>query len=404
MTELFRYMGKSPALVARTPKLLKYKRILRPHRHVLARYCDALAPHLPRILDEMETLAPYIDDIFEVMPSLLPYLGLLLDELPYMKPYLPMLIANRQDLLAELPYMAPKLKGLRAYHDVLCAQLSHIAPHMSRLAPHMDELMPHMPLIVEKIDQLIPHIAMLTQEEALQALLPEADELLRCDLSILSAKPTEIEKYAESNPALKQLHEVISRHAGAREASPAEGAELRKSAPRVDPNAQFWENVRRSTLLVLGFKPKESERTKIKSELDDDSAAATKDAETRAAALRRVNDKLDEAEAQLKLVEKHFVAFKQSMHWRQQKEQDMALRLAAAEGGLIEVEDGVLELQGRTAALRSHTEAHARALGPEAIKRGREKLLITSRGTANITRDADDADAKTDSFLWSLPL
>eukprot|EP00310_Coccolithus_braarudii_P010218 CAMPEP_0183378566 /NCGR_PEP_ID=MMETSP0164_2-20130417/124980_1 /TAXON_ID=221442 /ORGANISM="Coccolithus pelagicus ssp braarudi, Strain PLY182g" /LENGTH=388 /DNA_ID=CAMNT_0025556135 /DNA_START=210 /DNA_END=1376 /DNA_ORIENTATION=- len=388
MADLLRLFGRQPRLVSCTGKLIKYQKQLRPHSAAIATHADALAPHLPRILDSMDVLEPYLSALFDdALPQLLPYMGALLDELDVLAPLLPAITSHRADLLPVLPYIAPRLPSLRMFIGTLSSRLDALAPFLPRIAPHLDALLPHMPLIVEHIDVLIPHLQVLTQEEALIALLPYADLLLRSHVGLLQ---TQAQKLADptsggvSGPrGSALLQELLQQAHAVHEGADANGVdETEKHTPVASSErGSFWEGWRKlfgggEKLDVLAS---ESDRNQGGREL-----------------ISEVEMKLDGSETRLKLIERQFVEFKEMMHFRAGVGQADALKLAAAEGSLIEVEDGILVLMGSVKDLREGVIAHVSKVGVEAINRGKERQLVTRRDL--------DEQAKSDSFLWKLPL
>uniref|UniRef100_A0A7S0P281 Uncharacterized protein n=1 Tax=Calcidiscus leptoporus TaxID=127549 RepID=A0A7S0P281_9EUKA len=403
MADFLRLFGKQPHLVSCTPKLLKYSRLLKPYSKTIAQHADALAPHLPRILDCMEVLAPYLDALFDdALPQLLPYMGALLDELPVLEPHLAAIVSHRAELLPALPYLAPRLPSLRPHVEVLASRLDALAPYVFRIAPHLDALLPHMPLITQHIDVLVPHLQVLTQEEALLALLPYAELLLRTDLQLLLDQAQKIADAGSglSGPkgsALLQelLHKALAKHRGEPLSGALNGvdagADVGRKPGASDPSRQadannkggvgFWEGMRKLLGSAGG---------------DTKSAPPAADGKHSRELLSEVETRLDGVEARLKMVERQFVDFKETMNHRYNVGQAGALKLAAAEGHLIAVEDGILELTGATKDLHSDVEAYARTVSVEAINRGKERQLVSRKGHV--------AEAQTDNFLWRLPL
>jgi len=386
---MWKSLFTTPQLVPFAPKLLRHQKLLRPHAEVIAANIDALAPHLPRMLDNIDVLGPYLPAMFEVMPSLLPYLGPLLDELALLAPHLPAIVAHRDELLPTLPHMVPQLPLLRPYYGELAIHLDLLAPYASRLAPHLDALVPHMPQLLARLGLFAPQLDIFTQEAALQTLVPHLDLLVGADDKLLREEAGRLSVgngHGSSSEApsaevgAAQLSAMLEKLQAAQDGTDEDV----EAAPAAATNP-FWGKWK---LKLPFFEPKRQPEAPTPEELEAKGAAL----------LANLSGTMDGMNDRLGALEGEFRRFKEQVHWRQQQGTAMAMKLAACEGGMIEVEDEIATLNGSRLQLKDDVTSYAQQIGAEAISRGEERSWL-SRSVFG-----GNEVAKTDTFLWKLAL
>jgi len=324
----------------------------------------------------MELLGPYLPAIFDELPALLPHLGPLLDELTTLAPHLPVLLAHRTALLPALPHLAPHLHALQPYIDVLAKNADFLAPYASCIAPHLSALLPHMPVLIARLNDLIPHLPLLAHEEALSVLLPHLSLLLGSDTSLLRTQALRLLGVSgvvdKSSEALHKSTEALN------------GSAVDESQPTVN----FW------TMLKRRLIPFAEEVTTSPSAEEASEQAAAKAVEL----LARLSDVLNASEQRTANLEGEFRRFKEQMGWQHHQHADAAMRLCAVEGEMMEAEDSFMEMVASSRRLDADAETYARRIGTEAIERGRARVVISNKASSAAKA------AKTDSFLWRLPL
>ena len=119
-----------------------------------------------------------------------------------------------------------------------------------------------------------------------------------------------------------------------------------------------------------------------------------------AADLEKVEGVLGATATRLNALESTLFAFKSDVQYRQQLQQEAAIRLSHLEGMLMDAEDGLMEHARRARELDAELCHVERLMGPEAIKRGRDRRIVDARGS----RNAQAKDGWQDKFMTMLPL
>ena len=89
---------------------------------------------------------------------------------------------------------------------------------------------------------------------------------------------------------------------------------------------------------------------------------------------------------------KGIIAFKSDIQFKQQQQQEAAVRLSQLEGVVMDAEDALLAYEGSTRELDDELGRVERLLGPEAIRRGRDRRLVEARRTGHLAGKKDGWD------------
>ena len=324
---LLRLMGKSPHLVACTPKMMRHQRVLRPHASALLPHIDRDGKHLPRILDHIDSLGPHLGRIIPLLPTLSPFLPALLDALPAFEAHVGIVVAHAEDLLPSLPYIAPSLPQLRPYLADLALHLPALAPHTKRLAPQLHVLLPHLPTLVPLLDALAPHLDVLTEESTLHRLLEHADHVAG-RLTLMGPKLRTLLPADEPDASGLLLNALL---AGAEKKKPGRAGR----APSVSAGAPNGHGAAASGASGPGLFGSIKRMFGPKNEPSDVMAApaAAEDGPD----LTRVNAESAAAEERMRGLEREFRQFKERAMWAKQRDHREALKVSRAEERLLEV-------------------------------------------------------------------